>query len=170
MFPGSQGNRVNSQLLVVRSQIANLTLDPSFGRNWCFRCPNGSCEPILNIYVSIIFQWYRKLLNPLGFWTLQSLSEHSIVHWDSNSQGGSSLGSVRVHSLTFVFTPMLPLLARNLTSPYLGCELLHQNASQFTLCFITFWVNLDIFTIGNLVNPLVNRVQLLQTMNWSIST
>jgi hypothetical protein len=63
----TQVNRVNSRLLVVRSQIANLTLDLSFGHNLCFRCPNGSCEPILNIYVSIAFQWYKELFNPLGF-------------------------------------------------------------------------------------------------------
>ncbi len=63
----TQVNRVNSRLLVVRSQIANLTLDLSFGHNLCFRCPNGSCEPILNIYVSIAFQRYKELFNPLGF-------------------------------------------------------------------------------------------------------
>jgi len=50
------------------------------------------------------------------------LSEHLRVHWDSNSQGESSLGSVRVHSLTLSFTPELPLLAHNLASPYLGHE------------------------------------------------
>jgi len=33
----------------------------------CFSCLNGSCEPILDIYVSIAFQWYKKLLEPLGF-------------------------------------------------------------------------------------------------------
>jgi len=43
----------------VGSQIANLTFDLSFGHNLCFKCPNGSCEPILDIYVSIAFQWYK---------------------------------------------------------------------------------------------------------------
>jgi len=62
-----QGNWVNSRLLVVGSQIANLTPDFSFGHNLCFRCWNGSCEPILDIYVSITFQWYKKLLKPLVF-------------------------------------------------------------------------------------------------------
>ncbi len=42
----TQGNQVDSRLLVVESQIANLTLGPSFDHNLCFRCPNGSCEPI----------------------------------------------------------------------------------------------------------------------------
>jgi hypothetical protein len=63
----TQGNQVDSQLLMVGSQIANLTPDSYFGHNLCFRCPNGWCEPILNIYVSISFQWYKELVNPLGF-------------------------------------------------------------------------------------------------------
>ncbi len=58
----TQGNRVDSWLLVVGSQTPNLTPSPSFGYNLCFRCPNGSCEPILDIYVSITFQWYKELL------------------------------------------------------------------------------------------------------------
>jgi hypothetical protein len=62
-----QGNRSNSRLLVIGSQIANLTPDPSFGLNLCFKCPNGLCKPILNIWVPRTFQWYKKLLNPLGF-------------------------------------------------------------------------------------------------------
>jgi hypothetical protein len=62
-----QGNRVNSRLLMVGNQIANLTPDLSFGHNLCFKCPNGSCEPILDIYVSIDFQWYKELFNSLSF-------------------------------------------------------------------------------------------------------
>jgi hypothetical protein len=45
----TQGNWGDSQLLMVGSQIANLTLNPAFGYNLCVRCPNGSCEPILDI-------------------------------------------------------------------------------------------------------------------------
>jgi hypothetical protein len=63
----TQGNRVYSKLLVVGSQIANLTPDLSFGHNLCFRCPNGWCELILDIYVSIAFQWYKEFFEPLGF-------------------------------------------------------------------------------------------------------
>jgi hypothetical protein len=57
----------DSRLLVVGSQIANLTPGPSFGHNLCFRCSNGSCEPILDIYVPRAFQRYKELFNPLGF-------------------------------------------------------------------------------------------------------
>jgi len=42
----TQGNRSDSWLLVVESQIVNLTLGLSFGHTLCFRCPNGRCEPI----------------------------------------------------------------------------------------------------------------------------
>jgi hypothetical protein len=45
----TQRNQGDSQLLVVESQIANLTPDPSFGDNLCFKYPIGSCEPILDI-------------------------------------------------------------------------------------------------------------------------
>jgi hypothetical protein len=37
-------DRVDSQLLMVRSQTANLTPGPSFDHNLCYRCSNDSCE------------------------------------------------------------------------------------------------------------------------------
>ncbi len=118
-------NQVDSRPLMVRSQTVNLTPGLSFGHNLCFKCPNGWYEPILNIYVSIAFWWYNELFKTLGFWPLQSLSEHSGVHRDSNSQHGNSLGSVRVLSLTLFFTPggmkmWLPglILACTLSSPF----------------------------------------------------
>jgi len=63
----TQGNQVDSWLLVVGSQIGNLTPGPSFGHNLCFKCLNGSCELISDIYVLRAFQWYKELLNPLSF-------------------------------------------------------------------------------------------------------
>ncbi len=63
----THGNRVDSQLWVVGSQIVNLTPDLSFGHNLCFRCPNGRCEPILDIYVPRAFHWYTELFKPLNF-------------------------------------------------------------------------------------------------------
>jgi len=62
-----RGNKGDSWLLMVGSQIANLILGPSFGHNLCVKCPNGSCEPILNIYVPKAFQWYKDLFNLMGF-------------------------------------------------------------------------------------------------------
>jgi hypothetical protein len=63
----TQGNRVEFWLLVVRSQIVNLTFGLSFGYNLCFRCPNGWCKPILDIYISIDFQWYNFFFNLMSF-------------------------------------------------------------------------------------------------------
>jgi len=52
---------------MVESQIVNLTHNLFFGCNLCVKCPNGSCEPILDIYVLRAFQWYKELFNPRGF-------------------------------------------------------------------------------------------------------
>jgi hypothetical protein len=51
----TKGNRVDSRLLVVESQIANLTPSLSFGHILCFKHLNGQDEPILDIYISISF-------------------------------------------------------------------------------------------------------------------
>jgi hypothetical protein len=53
--------------LSFKSQIDNLIPDPSFGHNLRFKSPNGSHEPILDIYIPRAFQWYKELLNPMSF-------------------------------------------------------------------------------------------------------
>jgi hypothetical protein len=63
----TQGNWLDSRLLGVEIETANLTPNLSFSHNLCFKCPNGSCEPILDMYISITFQWYKKKFNPMGF-------------------------------------------------------------------------------------------------------
>ncbi len=63
----TQGNWVDSRLLVIGSQTANLTPDLSFGHNLCYRCSNEQCEPILDIYASIAFQWFKKLFKGRSF-------------------------------------------------------------------------------------------------------
>ncbi len=63
----TQGNWVDSRLLMVKSQIGNLTLGPPFGHNLCFRCSNGWCKLILDIFVPRSFQRYKKLFKPLSF-------------------------------------------------------------------------------------------------------
>jgi hypothetical protein len=122
----TQGNQVDSWLLVVGSQIVNLTPDFSFGHNLCFICPNGSCNPILDIYISITFQWYKEFFNPIGFNPCnRSLKIPESI--ETNSPSGSYLGSVRVHSLTLSCTPgniayvsRASLLSHTLASPCLG--------------------------------------------------
>jgi hypothetical protein len=58
-----------SQFLTFSGWESNFQFDSrlSFGHNLCFRCPNESCKPILDIYISIAFQWYEGFLAPLGF-------------------------------------------------------------------------------------------------------
>jgi acyl-CoA synthetase (AMP-forming)/AMP-acid ligase II len=121
------GNWVDSWLLVVGSQIANLTFGLSFGHNLCFLCPNGSCEPIFDIYVLIALQWYKKLFESMGFDPCNFSLKIWESIWDSNSHNGSSLGSVRVHSLTLFYTlgsmrcdSRASFLARNLASHCFG--------------------------------------------------
>jgi len=46
----TQGNWGNSWLLMVESQIGNLTFGSSFGYNLCLKCPNGSYEPFKHLH------------------------------------------------------------------------------------------------------------------------
>ncbi len=52
---------------MVGNQIANLTPNLSFGHNLCFKCPNEQCKPSLDIYISIVFQWYEELFKVMSF-------------------------------------------------------------------------------------------------------
>ncbi len=122
-------NLVDFRLLVVRSQTINLTFGISFDHNLCFKCPNEPCEPILNIWFLIVFQWYKELFKPLDFdpWNCTLKIWESIC--DSNSHNGSSLGSVQVHSLTLFALPGTcdvtlrpPFWPTTLQPPCLGCE------------------------------------------------
>ncbi len=52
---------------MVGSQTANLTPGPSFAHNLGYRCPNGQCEAIFDIYASRPFQWHQEHLNARCF-------------------------------------------------------------------------------------------------------
>jgi hypothetical protein len=123
------GNWNDSRLLMVRSQTTNLTLDPSFGHNLCFRCSNGSCKPISDIYVPRYFQWYKEHVNPLSYDPYNCCMKIQESIWDFKSQNESSLGNVKVHSLTLFCTlgsvkcdSWASFLAHTLTSLCLGCK------------------------------------------------
>jgi hypothetical protein len=103
MLPARKG--IGSRLLVVGSQIANLTPGFSFGHKLCFRCSNGQCEPILDIYASIDFQWYKELFKERSFDPCNCVLKIWESFRNSNSQHGNSLGSVRVHALTLFALP-----------------------------------------------------------------
>jgi hypothetical protein len=142
-----QGNVVDSWLSVVGSQIANLTPSPSFGHNLCFRCLNGSCKPILDIWFSIDFQWYKELLNAMGL----NPYNHALKIQESTGTPTPKMGillgvwgSIPSHSLAlpgacgmiFGF-----LLARNLVTPCLGRE---PKARVATICVLRMcWGHLE---------------------------
>jgi len=83
-----QVNRVDSRLFLVKSQIGSLTPSPSFGHNLCFRCQNEQCEPILDIFVLISFQWYKERHKPLSFdpWN------RSLKFWESTGTPSPKVG------------------------------------------------------------------------------
>ncbi len=85
---------VDSRLLVVGSQTANLTPGPSFAHNLGCRCPNDQCEAIFDIYASRLFQWHQEPGTPQCevFWALLLSSEHSGVSEDSKSSLFPSVG------------------------------------------------------------------------------
>jgi len=62
-FTCTHRNQVDSRLLVVGSQTVNLIPGLFFDNNLCCRCPNGSCEAILDIYTSSPFQRYKDCFN-----------------------------------------------------------------------------------------------------------
>jgi len=59
-------NQSDSRLLMVESQIYTLTPNPSFDHNLCYKYSNGLYEPILDIYISRVFQC-KEVLNPMIF-------------------------------------------------------------------------------------------------------
>ncbi len=110
-----QGNQGNSLLLVIGNQILNLIHGLYFGHNLCFKCPNGLCNPILDIYISRAFQWYKEIFNPMGF----DFYNCSLEIWESIETPTPKIGDhlgvwgfIPSCSLTFLgawdVTPELP--------------------------------------------------------------
>ncbi len=100
----------------------------SFGHNMCFKHSNVMCEPILDLG-SKSFPMIYGTFQSNEFCPLQCLFEDSRIHWDSNSQSGSPLESMWVHSMTPSYTPrnmkcdsQASLSARTFASPYFGCN------------------------------------------------
>ncbi len=52
---------------MIENQIPNLTHGPSFAHNLGFKCSNGSCEAILDIYTLRSFQCYLEHSNARCF-------------------------------------------------------------------------------------------------------
>ncbi len=99
----THGSRVDSQLFMVGSQTANLTPNLSFCHNLCYKCPNGSCEPILNIYTSIFSNDIKNssmqgvLISIIILWRFESPLGLQLPQWEFIWECESSSS----HSLTF---------------------------------------------------------------------
>jgi hypothetical protein len=108
----SQVFRVDSRLLVVGSQNwqtpgtpGSSTPGPSFGHNLCFRCSNEQCEPILDIYASRAFQWYKERHKTLRF----DPSNRSLKFRESTGTPSPKVGvALGVWRLTPSHSPTLP--------------------------------------------------------------
>jgi hypothetical protein len=114
---------------MVGSQIGNLTFGPSFGHKLCFKYSNGSCKPILDIYIPKYFQKHKKLFNPKGF----DPCNRSLKIWESigtpTPKVGTHLGvwrSIPSHFPTLPWTwnviPGLHSWSTPFTSPCFDCE------------------------------------------------
>jgi len=100
------------------------TPGPSFGHNLCFRCPNEQCEPVLDIYASRAFHWYKERNKTLRF----DPSNRSLKFWESTETPSPNLGvALGVWRLTPSHSPTLLgvsdvtpglLLARTLATPF----------------------------------------------------
>jgi hypothetical protein len=131
-----QENHGDSWLLVVGNQITNLTPNLSFGHNLCFKSPNGSWKPILDIYVPRAFQWYKEFLNLIGFdpwnWSLKIWKSIGIPTPKMGAHLGVWGSFIPSHSSTLSkawdVTPGLPFWPAPLqaltlvTSPRLGFQ------------------------------------------------
>jgi hypothetical protein len=103
-----QINRVDSWLFLVASQIGNLTPDPSFGHNLCFKCSNEQCKPILDIYVSRAFQRYKEHHKSLRFDPLNCFLKFQKSIGTPSPKMGVALGVwmfTPSHCLTLSYTP-----------------------------------------------------------------
>ncbi len=89
---------VDSRLLVVGSQTASSTPGPSFDHNLCYRCPNGSCEAIFDIYITRTFQRYKEHLKARCF----DLYNRTLKFWESQGTLSSHFWECKSHLHTCV--------------------------------------------------------------------
>ncbi len=113
---------------MARSQINSLIPNPFFGHNLCFKYPNGSCEPIFDIFILKYFQWYKYLFNLMIFYACNCHMKIQDSIWTPIPKVGAHLG-VWVHSLALSYIPKsmkcdsrASLLACTFASSYLGRE------------------------------------------------
>jgi len=80
-FTRRRREEVDSRLLVVGSQTASLTPDPSFAHNLGCICPNDQCKAIFDIYVSRPFQCTKNA-------SIRGVLSLAVELWTFGSPGG----------------------------------------------------------------------------------
>ncbi len=127
---------------MVEKQICTLIPNLSFGHTSMFQVPKwvmwAHFKHLSFKSFSMVYWSFRSN----EFWPLQLPFENLWIHQDSNSQNGSSLGNVEVHSFTFsyIFGNMkcdfrASFLVHIFVSPYFGCKL---KAKVVTMCELMY--------------------------------
>ncbi len=143
-------NRVDSQLLMVGNQTANLIPNPSFDHNLKFGCSNGRCEPILDIYVSRASHWYKELFKPLSFDPYNRPLKIRESTKTPTPQSGTPLGCegsfphTFSHPREYVVRFSVSLLACNLANPCLGREPKARVTTSCYYCICTLGFSPDL--------------------------
>ncbi len=123
--------RKSGRFLTFNGRESNWQIDswPFIWPQLMFKLPKWVMRAHFRHPSSKRFSMKQKTFQFNGFWPLKLFFEDSKVHRDSNSQSGSSLGSVEVHSLTFSHTlgsmkcdSWASFLAHTFASPCLGRE------------------------------------------------
>ncbi len=104
-----------------------MTLGPSFGHNLCFRCSNGSCKPIWDIYVPKAFQWYNEFFNSMSFdpcnYPLKSPLGFQFPKWEFTWECEGSFPHTLLHTHEHEMWLPGPVLAHTFANPCLGHKL-----------------------------------------------
>jgi hypothetical protein len=158
---------------MVKSQIDILTFDPCFDHNLCCKYSNGSCKPILDIYISRIFQWYKKKFNPMNFYP----SNHSIKIWKSigilTHKVGVHLGMCGlIPSHSFALLGMWMRLPGCTFNPHLSMLCLDHEPKirvmtflNLSIIFLSFFFHIILYTTWT--SPSFNCMHLLMCVHTS---
>jgi hypothetical protein len=155
MIPHHLRERKSGQFPTLSGRESNCQFDfgPSFDHNLCFRYPNGSCKPILDIYIPRAFQLYKECLNPMSFDPCnRSLKIQESTRTLTPKTGvplgvQSSIPHTLLHSQEHEMWLLGFVLARILASPCLGHE---PKARVVTTIFYVFFCLFGFFFLFKL--------------------
>jgi hypothetical protein len=146
-------NQGDFRLLMVGSQIGNLAPDPSFGHNLCFKNPNGSCEPILDIYILRSFQWCKFFFSiqwvltlVISLWRFESLLGLQLPKWKFIWECGGSFFHILLHSWEHEMWLLGSFLACTFASFCFGHKLKARVATIILCIKCQIWTSLRIPT------------------------